>query len=64
MGLIIATTCVTYLLALNAFCSSGIPLRWLVFFWFFGACLVSAAVIGAYDFTQTPKKKRHATINK
>ena len=43
---------------------SSLELKWSVFFWFFGACLVSAAVIGAFEFTQKMSKKRHATLNK
>lgn len=43
---------------------SSLALRWSFFVWLFGACFVSAAVIGAYELTQKLGKKRHATLNK
>lgn len=62
--LIIAATSAAYIVILQALLNANIPLRWPVFFWFFGGVVALAIMHFGYNFVLKIGKKRHAKLNK
>ena len=64
MALIVITTAASYIIILQALLNTNIPLRWPLFFWFFGAVAAYAVMHYSHKLVCSIGKKRHATLNK
>jgi len=54
-------SCGAWGIILKMLIDSSVALRWVLFVWFFGGCIVAALVIAAIDITGAFERKRHAT---
>jgi len=63
MALIVVSTMVGYLVILQTMLNSNLPLRWPLFFWFFGSVAAYAVMHYSYLLVCRIGKKRHATLN-
>jgi len=64
MSLIVTAPSAAYIVILQLLLDANIPLRWSVFFWFFGGLAVFAILHFGYLLVRKIGKKRHATLNK
>lgn len=58
---VIIASCGAWGVILKMLVDSSLALRWILFVWFFGGCIVAALVIAAIDITGALERKRHAT---